>query len=374
MTKIKEINQLHRQAMTFANEAYAADLKGDLSTALSLFTNAFEFESRAAYMLKDDYDAEPSRSVLCRSAASLGVDCGEFRKAERLVAMGLMGNPPEEICEELRDVLEKIHFSRHLGLRNASLDPGEFQMSLTGAAVGLGIVESAQFLKRADVLEKLLVRNAERMRCMPFRESGNANANSLNGFEIYYSVPRAASFAITIRIGRPLRQQMLPGFVSVSEVVDDFLLSIQQFNDGDGEGLRRRLDSDAYFNNFYSLAKKLAPDGTKIYNVGFTSIRGDERKEASLSHPARPSLRRIDENVKILRIIGEIHKADELRRGTPVIGIRDFEGKVHTVNVPLGLGDIVRPYWGERVELIAKQVSPNRFELVDIEKPNDRKE
>lgn len=374
MTKIKEINQLHREAMSYANDAYAADLKGDLATASSLFSKAFEFESRAAYMLKDDYDAEPSRSVLCRSAASLGVDCGEFREAERLVAVGLMGDPPEEICEELRDVLEKIHFSRHLGLRNASLDPGEFQMSLTGAAVGFGIVESAQFLRRADVLEKLLVRNAERMRGMPFRESGNANADSLDGFEVYYSVPRAASFAITIRIGRPFRQQMLPGFVSVPEVVDDFLLSIQQFNDGNGDGLRQRLDSDAYFNNFYALAKKLAPDGNKINNVGFTSIRGDERKEASLSHPAVPTLRRIDETVGVIRIVGEIHKADELRPGTPVIGIRDVEGKVHHVSVPAGLGDIVKPYWGERVELIAKQVSAKKLELVDIEQPSDRKE
>lgn len=118
MTKIKEINQLHRQAMAFANDAYAADLKGDLSTAASLFSKAFESESRAAYLLKDDFDAEPSRSVLCRSAASLGVDCGEFREAERLVAIGLMGNPPEEICEELREVYYSVPRAASFAITN----------------------------------------------------------------------------------------------------------------------------------------------------------------------------------------------------------------------------------------------------------------
>lgn len=367
MSKVSDVNRLHRIAMEAANEAYSADLKGDFDVAQRQFEVAFENESKAALLLKDDIDSEPSRAVLFRSAASLGIDCGEFREAERMVAMGLAGNPPDEICDELRDVLEKVHFSRHLGLRGIGLDPGEFQMSLTGTAVGFGVIEGSQFLKRAEAVEKMLVRNAERLRGMPFRESGAPNPDSLGGFEVFYSVPRAASFAISIRLGRPSRQEVLPGFVGVQAVLDDFLESIEQFNDGKGEQLRRRIDSDAYFNNFHAYAKRLAPDGRKINNVGFTSIRGDERREASLSHPPDSSIRRIEDESKIERFVGEIHKADELRRGAPLIGLRDVNDNVFQIEVPAGLGDIVKPYWGERVEVVVRRTSPTKYELVDLE-------
>ena len=60
-------------------------------------------------MVAPDLGAEPSRSVLHRSAASLAEQCGEFREAERLIAVALSGNPPEEIAEELRDLLQQVY-------------------------------------------------------------------------------------------------------------------------------------------------------------------------------------------------------------------------------------------------------------------------
>lgn len=62
-------------------------------------------ETQAAEMLKDELGIEPSRSVLYRSAASMAISCEEYRHAEKLIATALMGNPPEEIAEELRDLL-----------------------------------------------------------------------------------------------------------------------------------------------------------------------------------------------------------------------------------------------------------------------------
>jgi hypothetical protein len=55
-----------------------------------------------------DLSAEPTRSVLHRSAAALAVECGEAREAERLIAVALAGNPPEEIAEELRDLWQEL--------------------------------------------------------------------------------------------------------------------------------------------------------------------------------------------------------------------------------------------------------------------------
>ncbi len=89
--------------------AFTAKLRGDLQQASELFRQAFDYERKAAELIANDNDAEPTRSVLHRSAASLAIDCGEYREAERLVAIALSGNPPDEIADELRELLEQVY-------------------------------------------------------------------------------------------------------------------------------------------------------------------------------------------------------------------------------------------------------------------------
>jgi hypothetical protein len=241
MTSAAEVNALHDKAMDLAGKAFRADIHGEYATAESLFKEAFNLERRAALLVVDEPNAEPTRSVLLRSAATLAVDCHEFREAERLIAIALAGNPPSEIGEELRDLLETVYFSRHLSLRGLELDPGEFQVSLTGgAAIGFGLVESNQFLRRADLVEKLLVRTVERLHDVPFRETGSPSRGTLDGFELFFSTPRAASFAFTIRLGRPVRQELLPGFIGPKEVVEEFLTCMEYFNADDVTALNQR--------------------------------------------------------------------------------------------------------------------------------------
>ena len=50
--------------------------------------------------------------MLHRSAATLAVECGELRYAERLIGRALAGNPPEDIADELRDLLLEEVYSR----------------------------------------------------------------------------------------------------------------------------------------------------------------------------------------------------------------------------------------------------------------------
>jgi hypothetical protein len=60
---------------------------------------------------------EPTRSVLHRSAPTLALECGALRDAERLIAVALSGDPPAEIAEELRDLLEQVYFGSKKGGR-----------------------------------------------------------------------------------------------------------------------------------------------------------------------------------------------------------------------------------------------------------------
>ena len=105
MTQVREI---HRRAMDWCDRALSARREGDEEEAIILFRNAFEAEREAASLVAPDVQLEPTRSILHRSAATLALDCSEFREAERLAAVALSGQPPEEIAEELRDVLDRV--------------------------------------------------------------------------------------------------------------------------------------------------------------------------------------------------------------------------------------------------------------------------
>ena len=106
---MQEIAKLHHIAMGYADQAEHARLLGNYDSALAFSLQAFEHEKQAAQLLKNKYDLEPTRSVLFRSAATLALECKKTREAERLIASALVGDPPSEIAEELRDLLENVN-------------------------------------------------------------------------------------------------------------------------------------------------------------------------------------------------------------------------------------------------------------------------
>ena len=73
---------------------------------------------------------EPSVSVLLRSAASLAMSCKKLRESEKLIALALSGEPPLEIVEELRNLLENVNFYRQLEINGTELSEDEVQQSI----------------------------------------------------------------------------------------------------------------------------------------------------------------------------------------------------------------------------------------------------
>lgn len=125
--------------MELADQAAAAKLAGAMDDYKRLTAEALNLETEAARTFVAESDLEPTRSVLFRSAATLAVECQELRIAEQLISAALAGNPPSEIADELRDLLEEVYFNRHLELRGIKLAPGEVQMMLEGDGVGFGM-------------------------------------------------------------------------------------------------------------------------------------------------------------------------------------------------------------------------------------------
>jgi hypothetical protein len=97
----------HDKAMTLSQDALVLQLTGQTGF-LEMYAEAFEYEQKAALFYIDMLDKEPTRSVLFRSAASLAIQCHKFSDAERLIEMGLSGNPPKMIATELKALQEQI--------------------------------------------------------------------------------------------------------------------------------------------------------------------------------------------------------------------------------------------------------------------------
>jgi hypothetical protein len=110
---MKNLESLHREAMDLVAQAILARQRGDAEAVLTLSKAAFAKERSAADLVADQFDLEPTRSVLHRSAAVLALECRELREAERLIGRALAGYPPTDIANELRDLLiEDIYSQR----------------------------------------------------------------------------------------------------------------------------------------------------------------------------------------------------------------------------------------------------------------------
>jgi hypothetical protein len=114
---MNEVTKLHNEAMDIYDEVLShrrVILEKDRAGQEKIKQNlviAFEKERQAALMLCDKYDIEPTRGVLFRSAATMACQLGLFRDAEKLIAQGLIGDPPDDIVGELRDLLQDIENS-----------------------------------------------------------------------------------------------------------------------------------------------------------------------------------------------------------------------------------------------------------------------
>jgi superfamily II DNA/RNA helicase len=107
-----KIKELHRSAIDLADKAFIAQREGRQVEATNFIRQAFEKELLAADSVASDVQFEPTRSVLHRSAASLALQCGDLDTSERLIHKALSGSPPDEIAEELQDLLSQVRSAR----------------------------------------------------------------------------------------------------------------------------------------------------------------------------------------------------------------------------------------------------------------------
>ena len=364
----RQVKELHDKAMDLAHFAILERSRGNTDQSESQFAQALEYELAAIKALEalaaqspsnPDGQAEtiePTYSVLHRSAGTLALDCKQTRTAERIVTKALSQDPHPEIAEELRDLLGQIYFQRHLELRGITLGQDELQLSLAGQAVGHGFVGSREVTERVDSSSQLIRRIVERRRNLPFRERGRVQRNIQEGYQLLFSTPRAASFAVSLRLSQPPGQQLhLP--LDTSEIVDEFMDLLELVNAAAIAKIRARIPEDAYLRSFVGLAKKIAPDGDRISQVGFTAVRNGKERFVGMTTsaselPIPPGGGSLSVEHEPVEVLGTLLFADATSDESNEIRIVDNGGKKHVVVVPEGMmNDIVRPMWDLEVRI-----------------------
>lgn len=371
-----DISQLHIEAMDIADSADIAKMHNQLDESLKLYQQAFELERKVAIEAFRSGIGEPSVAILLRSAASLALECKLFRECEQLIGLALSGTPPEEIAEELRDMLENVHFGRHLQTKGIALAENEFQLVIAGAGVGYGMAREEDVSTRISTLKDIAIRTIERKKGRPFRKQGKTSKDVTDLFQSYISIPRAASFAMTIRVGSA-KQLHFDGFQDQSNaIIEDIASNIELVNSGDIEQLKENIKDRTYLHNFISLTKELAPDGNDVNLVGITYIKNGQEVPVQLTR-SKHDFKNIEEyitQVELERInIPQIAKKERyvgvLSAADATVGsvrVTLANQKKVTISVPDGLTDIVRNYFEEEVVVVV-QIDTDVITLVSID-------
>ncbi|TYT73149.1 hypothetical protein FIM25_16645 [Desulfobotulus mexicanus] len=363
--------------MDLAEEAFLAQRARNEEKALLLFLKALALEEKAANLLPLNEEAEPTRSILYRSAASLAYNARDYEQAERLVARGLAGYPPEEIREELKNLYEDINFQRHLKSKGTILDRKQWMLTIAGDAVKYGGTSADLLMTRVDRISSMFYRTVERMLKIPYRTGGGVSKKIKDDYGLFINALSPRSFAVSFQLGMPEPQMDLPlavqpveKSVDADEVIDEMMDCLALFEADDSETLKAQIGDESYFENFVGLAKEIAPDGKNVNLVGFTTVRNGvdtpvalrkKRKNRKIAPKERPEA---EEQEGFFQLSGRLVRAyspDHEKYGTVSL-LQKETGEKIKIYVPLSImKDVVQPYYEEFVTIQGYMEKKKRY-------------
>ena len=102
------VRELHRQAMELAQDAMIEREQGNATRARQLAAQALPLEVEASSRIEKTVEAEPTRSILYLSAASLALQAEDYDQARQLVQEGLSGFPSPRTEHDLHELKSHI--------------------------------------------------------------------------------------------------------------------------------------------------------------------------------------------------------------------------------------------------------------------------
>lgn len=377
----ENIEHLHNEAMNLADEADLLKSRGQIKESLELYGKAFFMEREAALAAISSGVEELSVNILVKSAAFLGNDAGLIRESEQMVGLALSRNLPEEIAEEMRDLLENLYFARHLRLNGITLSDNEVQIVVAGCGVAHGMAREDDVNDRIGTFKQMVVRTAERSKGKNFRTSGQPAKEIRDMCMSYVSVPRAASFAVTVRIGGASAPTLSNFQGEANALIEDVVTNLAIVNSGDIPALRQRIENHSYLENFVNLAKEFAPDGDRVNLVGLTYNKAGKEFPIELTRPKMEYQEVVNsivrENLVVEsmesfpegeQIVGTLYSAnsnlDEVR-------LRTNDNRNIKIKVSEGLADVVRKYFDAEVIANVSRDESRAYRLLSVDLKDD---
>lgn len=161
-----------------------------------------------------------------------------------------------------------------------------------------------------------------------------------------------------------------------SEIVNEFMDMLELVNSSAIAEMEKRVRDPAYLRNFLGMAKKIAPDGERIHQVGFTAVHQGNTRLVSITKPPSEipmsgTMPHIEEpaDSATVKISGVLRYADAVGKKNQIRVVD--ENDQYRVEVPEGkMNGIVRPMWASKVTVTGARKG-TAIVLQDIRKAED---
>jgi len=342
---MSSVKELHNKAMLLLQDAIVLRHDGNDNIAKEKYKEAFALESKAAELVSQKNNCEPTRSILYRSAASLAYQSDDFHSSLNLIGKCLSGNPTPKIHNEIRALYENVNFKMYLNQKKMILTDEGLDFHLIGNQISDGLIFYKAFIDRIKSLIQIVKKTAQRMFDKPYKTTSEIFTPALCPIS-------GGSFSITIKLAYN-KQQQRDIFVNPSVVVDEIIDCFNYLQNEKEDELFLKIKDESYYNDFISNAKKIAPDGEDISGIDLVS----KRKEVNFSRLS-DSISFINKNVgedlqidtlENITLSGILDLASSKQGKDEFAEVTDENGKTYKIIINEGLDDYVRSYYKNKV-------------------------
>lgn len=382
---MKTVRELHNRAMSLAEQLLTAKRAGvpDEQTH-SLASKAFGAELKAATLAFERHTSPATRMVLLRSAAHLAREAKEWAGGLDLALRALGAEDLRPQRTELLRILDTLRTYEHLDVTGVALSESEVQLSIAGPEAAPGFARAEEVNRRVNNVRQLLVRNSMRLLGLPFTSPVQRTRLFREAFTPYLSVPRAASYAITMRFGvheqteLPLADTDALPRPSVAEALEELINTAKVYARGGPTAIGQMIEDPAYAKATTSLLRDLSPDVVRVQTVGLTIVRNGREDPIALpsrrtfeppratgmpSSTGRQALppREVEVTGRLLE--GSAKKA---KQEWATI-VEDDGNEVRLRYDEAAHGDIIDGYWKHRVRAQIRRLGGGTWMLVEID-------
>lgn len=347
----------HKRAMEIAELAVKKSGEKEHELASVLYAAALQHEMSVVNLLRDQYDIEPSRSIICRSAATLALDCGKIDDAERIAATGLAGNAPPEIASELRDILFEVQYLRHVGASPA-MSEDVVRLTISGPAIVGHRIDPEVFFPRIEAMYSIISRVQEKLQNRHFRPSSRRLKSLTEELPVQVEPSINGEFGVDFhtRIQQP---RLKMDNQSDDGVANSTLRVISDVSEGRKNSLMKFCNRDeAYYRYFVATVRSLLPDGKKVKNVGvFTKDKQLNRVGVKLTYASKTQsktmslVKKEQSHVQAVGVLsGAVQVGSQRKSRVKVTTVVDGETSDQSFTVPAGItSEFLAKYWNANV-------------------------